>query len=236
MGQRLLDQPLFFTKHGKPVYPIKGGATDDDPFPADAGDSGDDDEDEGQEGTPDSGSADREGEDTKKKGDPRIQELSRENAKHRNKNKELAGQLEELQKQLKSYTDKDKTETEKAASRVGELEELSTKLATEVENLRLENAFFKQQDFKFRNPAIARKLVDLSEVEFDDEGNAVGLREALEKLKKTDPYLFADSQESNDDEDSGSVPAKTGEKPNARKSNGQMTREALLRKYPALQR
>jgi minor structural protein GP20 len=239
MRQRLLDDPSFFRTplfymRGKPVFQVMGGATDEDPFPTGTDEDTEDPEDED---APDGGAEGDEGDDTErpkpKPGtkDARIAELAQENAKKRNANKRLTQELEQLKTSLKEFTDKDKSAGDKAIARVTELEELGTKLAEENQKLRIDNAFLKQTEFALKNPALAQKVVDLSEVEIDEDGTVTGLKEALEALKKTDPYLFKDSSSDEDE-----VPPKTGEAPKPRKTSAEQSREALLKKYPALQR
>lgn len=239
MRQRLLDEPSFYRQplfymRGKPVFQVMGGATDDDPFPAGTDEDTDDQEDED---TPDGGAEGDAGDDTErpkpKAGtkDARIAELAKENAGRRNANKRLTSELEQLKTSLKEFTDKDKSDGDKAIARVTELEELGTKLAEENQKLRIDNAFLKQTEFALKNPALAQRVVDLSEVEIDEDGVVTGLKEALEALKKTDPYLFKETGSDDDD-----APPKTGEAPKTKRTSAEASREALLKKYPALQR
>lgn len=233
MGQ----SPLFYTKNGRPVFPIMGGATDEDPFPQDTDEEKDIDEDDESTDSEAGGAGSDEGsdEDEKPKNprDARIKELSRENAKKRNENKDLRTQLDKLQKDLKKFTDKDKSEVEKATGRVTELETEHEELKEKYSMLRLKNAFLSQSKYQFKNPALALKVVDLSEVEIDDDGEVAGLEKALDELKKSDPYLFKDAKSDEDEGDEG--PPKTGDSPK-RKDKVTANREALLKKYPALQR
>jgi len=243
MRRSLLDEPSFFmkpllyTKSGKPVFPIQGGATDEDPFPS--GEAQNEDEEDDQDGDTDTGGAESEGEEDdepkKGSGSSKIAELSKENAQRRNANKRLTAEVDELKKALQQFTDKDKSEGDKALARVAELETEHAELQDKFATLRMEMAFVKQQKYQLRNPALALKVVDLSEVEVDDDGEVIGLDKALEALKKSDPYLFKDSGDDDDQDDNPSKKQRTGESP-GRKDKNTVNREALLRKYPALQR
>jgi len=229
MRQSLLE-PLFYM-NGRPVFPVMGGATDEDPFPSDERD-----EDETEDSEAGGAGSDEDSEDVDEKPsnpkDARIKELSQENAKRRAKNKELQAQLDKLQKDLKQFTDKDKSEVEKTSERARELETAYEELAVKYEALRKRNAVLSQTKYQFKNPDLAMKLVDLDGVEFDDDGTASGLDKVLDALKKSDPYLFKDGTEGSSSEEQ---PPKTGEAPQ-RKDKATVNREALLKKYPALQR
>lgn len=159
-------------------------------------------------------------------------QLKRENAKRRLENKDLQGQLDKALADLKAFTDRDKTEIEKATGAVQDLTDQNAKLADKVNKLALENAFLSDNTFKWRNPRAALKLADLSKVEIDDDGTVTGLGEALKALAKSDPYLLA--EEAGDDDQSGKSP--TGQPPKNKTPRGTPEREKLLAKYPALRR
>jgi hypothetical protein len=59
----------------------------------------------------------------------------------------------------------------------------------EIKGLKLERAFLKDNTHEWHNPDAALKLVDLSNVAIGDDGKTTGLKEALEALAKTHPYL-----------------------------------------------
>lgn len=88
---------------------------------------------------------------------------------------------EEAQKtELQKLQDKaDKLEREKQASEAGYRDRL---LRAEV---RIQAA-----QMGFRNPDDAYRLADLQGLEIDDDGNAAGVKEALDKLVQDRPYLL----------------------------------------------
>jgi len=196
------------------------------------GNGSDDDDDDGDS----SGGADGDNDDGEK--DPRIKTLSDENAKHRNAAKALKQQNEELQAKLKKFEDADKGELEKLQGDHATVTAERDKLAEENQQLLIQNAFLMDNKHKWENPKAALRLADLSEVEIDDEGNVTGLREALDKLAKSDAYLLKKSSDDDDDDDDdkgkgGPVGQPVGGR---QKQKGNPDREKLLSKYPALRR
>jgi hypothetical protein len=198
-------------------------ADDDDKGGDDADDAGDDDDDA------DAGSADDADGKKDDKQDPRVKQLSDENAKRRNEAKALKKQNDELAAKLKAIEDKDKSELDKATGTAAELQAKAEKQEKELHDLRIQNAFLSDNKHTWQNPKAALRLADLSKVEIDDEGEVTGLREALDALAKSDPYLLA----KDDDDDDDQPP--TGQ-PVGKKPKGNPSRDKLLDKYPALRR
>jgi hypothetical protein len=196
------------------------------------GDGGgdDDDDDAGGDGSGKGDTADKDL-------DPRVKELSDENAKHRNLNKELKKQNADLAARLKALEDKDKSEAEKATSTAKELEAKAKQLEETNQRLLVQNAFLTDNKYTWANPKTALKLVDLSDVEINDDGEVTGMREALDKLAKAEPYLLAKNADDGDDDgdDGKGKPPPTGV-PQGKKPKGNPDREKLLMKYPALRR
>lgn len=212
----------------QPIWRIAGGSEDgtgDGEGDAGAGDGDGDDGTGGSGDGDDSAGSAGDG----KHGDPRIKELSDENARRRNEAKQLKTALEEAQAKLKEHEDASLGELEKAKRDLESATADNAVLADEVRKLRIDNAFLSSNTHSWKNPAAALRLVDLREVEIDDEGNVTGLDKALDALAKSDPYLLGEK----DDDGDGGTP--TGQAP-ARKPKGNANRDALLKKYPALRR
>lgn len=132
---------------------------------------------------------------------------------------------------IKEFEDKDKSELEKAARDRDEALALGEKLAEQLDQERIRNAFMSSNKFQWRNPSTAIKLADLSEVTIGDDGKVTGLDKALEALAKSDPYLL----KGDDDEDDDKLKGKTAAGGTPPKGNKQKARrEELLTKYPAL--
>jgi predicted RNase H-like nuclease (RuvC/YqgF family) len=210
--------PLFMI-NGKPVFPIMGGAED--------GES--EEEGSGSESPP--GDEDHSEDDDKTK-DPRIKELSDENAKRRNEAKRLADELAKAQAKLKEIDDADKSETEKLNSKINELEKRNESLIEANKELSIKNAFLADTKHAWRNPDSALKLLDLSEVDISDDGKITGLDKAIKALADSDSYLLVPK-----DEDTGLPKERSGDRTQQPpKDKAQKTREDLIKRFPALQR
>lgn len=203
----------------------------------DTGGADDQDDDADDEDDEDDSDDDADDEDDKPKGktSKRVKQLSDENARHRTKNKELRTELDGLKAELKQLKDKDKPEDEKTSEKLATLEQDNQQLADSVRELRIQNAFLKSNEYKWKNPQTALRLADLSEVEIDDDGEVTGLKEALKKLAKSESYLIA-SGDDEDDEDEGQG-RQAGQPTGGRgKGKANANRDRLLEKYPALRR
>lgn len=229
MGQRPIEdvvaaafaargiEPLFIRPDGRPVWPIMGGSGE-----------GEDSVDSGTDG--DEGDGDEETGDEKpktKSADPKVKELSDENSRRRNENKNLRAELDAKAAKLKEYEDADKTETDKLTGERDELKQKSEKLAETNYRLSLQVAFLQNNTHDWHNPKAALRLLDLDGVEIDDEGEVKGLDDAIKKLATENPYLLKDKAGKTDDEESGAPPA-SGQ-PVSKKAEKQRT--ALEQKY-----
>jgi small-conductance mechanosensitive channel len=84
----------------------------------------------------------------------------------------------------------EKTDLEKANERVEALEAQNRSLADQLRRQKLEAAVRETaRDMKFRNPQIALSMVNLDDLDVDEDGKVLGVREALEALAKSDEYL-----------------------------------------------
>jgi predicted RNase H-like nuclease (RuvC/YqgF family) len=205
--------------NGKPVFPIMGGAEDAEGEEESSGDES-------------SGSEDHSDDDADKIKDPRIKELSDENAKRRNEAKRLADELAAAQARLKEIDDADKSETERLNSKITELEKRNGELIAANRELSIKNAFLADKNHAWRNPDSALKLVDLSEVDIDDDGKISGLDKAIKKLADSDSYLLEQT-----DEDTGLPKQPSGDRTKQQPKDKQAAkREDLIKRFPALQR
>jgi len=212
--------PLFMID-GKPVYPIMGGAED--------GES-EQEEKPGDESAP--GSEDHSENDDDDKRDPRIKELSDENARRRNEAKRLADELAKAQARLKDIDDADKSATERLESKIAEQDKRIEALVEANKELSIKNAFLADKKHVWRNPDSALKLLDLGEVEIDDDGKITGLDKAIKKLADSDSYLLEPQ-----DEDTGLPKQPSGDRTRQTPTDkAKKTRDDLIKKFPALQR
>lgn len=179
-----------------PVTGAQSGTEDNDPN-AQSG-NGSADNGTGNTGTNDSGAQSGTGSDNSGSTAQTVpaEELERQRERTRAADQRAA----DLQRQLKEIQDKDLPELDKLKrdheEAVRERDELRESLKAE----RLEKAFLKDNKYKWKNPATALKLADLSSVEVDDDGKVTGLTAALDALAKSDPYLL-DADTSGDDKD-----------------------------------
>lgn len=114
-------------------------------------------------------------------------------------------------------------------------QETIAQLQSSLDDQLLNNAFLTDNTYKWQNPARVLQIVDRSSVDIKD-GKVSGIKEALESLAKSDPYLLK-SDDSGGEGSSGG--GQTGGQNNGNRNNsnnGQKSREELSRKYPALRR
>lgn len=71
----------------------------------------------------------------------------------------------------------------------------------------LENAFLKDNKYKWKNPAAALKLADLTKVDVQEDGTVTGLTAALDALAKSDSYLIDTAKDETPNEPTGSTGA-----------------------------
>lgn len=209
---------------------------------AEDGDESDEDEDEDE---------DEEDGDKPDAKDRRIQELSAESKKYRLKNREHRSRIAELEqenarlksakkvkpKAQKDAEDADAEEADDPA--VEELKRTNEKLQEKLVTQQLRAEFNdlttgSKAKHRFKNPKAAFRLLDLDEVEIDDDGDIIGLDEAIAELAKSDPYLLDKGTEEKD-EDTRRRRGATGQ-PTGGKRKGNPNRDKLLSKYPALRR
>lgn len=132
----------------------------------------------------------------------------------------------EAEKERKKLEQKDLGELEKAKVQVEELEQSVQSLAKEVSALRLQNAFLTNTSFTWHDPSDVLKLLKGDDsVSIDDNGNVVGMDEAIKELAKKKPYLVksdkADPKGSTGDPSNGGKP----------KENKQLKEAELRKKY-----
>lgn len=200
LGQAMLlrKTPIGFV-HGEPVYPICGSDGEGDGTGDGDGDKGasgsgsgsdsDDDDDEGEAGE-------------KPPKDPKQyqawlknQQLSRENASRRAKNKELAEKLAAQQKELDDIKAKDMSDLQKAQTAATKAEQERDELKSRVEGMQVELAFLKMPRDKhdWHDPGAALTLLMAEHrdaLTLEDDGSVTGLDQAVKDLAKKHKYLL----------------------------------------------
>lgn len=217
---------IGFRKDHSPIYNIAGGSVDAGVEPV-AG--------AGTEGTeppvePPTGDAGNAGEN--KDPDALDKALERMRAADRAKSTAEAT-LAELQKQLREYEDKDKTELERAQRDAQEAQARAEAAEANLKKERVNNAFLLNNTVAWHNPQTALSLLDLSDVTIGDDGSVKGIDKAIDALSKSDPYLVKpkDDTSGKDLPPSGSQVGSGNSRKDAKPD-----REQLLAKYPALRR
>ena len=204
---------------------------DDDDDDADKGgsDGGDNNDDAGSSG------ADADKDDVK---DPDKKKLSQEAAKHRNAAKAEKARADAAEARLKEIEDKDKSEVERLTGEVDTLKAENESLKASLNETKIENEFVLKYANKFADPEVARLFLEKKfgkedGITVDDDGEVVGMKEAVEALLKEKPKWAKGA----DDDDDGSSQQNT--QPSGRQTNGKtkkdgLNSEALAKKFPAL--
>jgi hypothetical protein len=168
--------------------------------------------------------------------DPEKKKLHEEAAQWRIKHKDAEAQLTELQKQLRSFEDKDKTELDKAVRDRDEFKAALEKANDIIKQQAIKLAFFESgASAQFKNPATALKLLDLGDVKIEDDGTVdkEAVKKKADSLLKAEPYL---SQDGSDSGSGNSGNQSSGRPANGRKSDEGLKLEELQKKFPALRR
>jgi hypothetical protein len=97
---------------------------------------------------------------------------------------------------LKQLRDKDLPEAEKLKRDYEEAVKQAAAQEQVIRSMRIDNAFLTDNTYKWRDPGAAKKLLDMSDVTVDSDGNVLGLKEALKKLATAYPWMLQDTKES----------------------------------------
>lgn len=217
---------------------------EDDPADADNVDDSDEDEDDDEDADADADDDDEEDDDdsdekSKKKKSKKLTETEQEIAdlkedRDRHKRRRAAGE-ERITKLLADIEDlKGKgTTDEKLKGELADTTKERDNLRTQNETLQMQVAFISDTSVKWKDPEAALRLVDLSDVTFEN-GKAVGLGAALRKLAKEKAYLVDTGDKPKPPrERTGDKPATKGRQTDAQK---QAAKAKHLDRYPALRK
>lgn len=110
---------------------------------------------------------------------------------------ELRQRLKEYEAKVAQYEAAQKTETERYRDRVAELERAVAEAERQRQELLIRSSVI---NAAYRlgavDPDAVFRLIDLSKVDFDEDGNPIGVEEAVKELLAARPYLRAVSQAS----------------------------------------
>lgn len=177
-------------------------------------------------GTGEAGGQQQGGASGTEEGEPFDQERALRTIRNqRESEKRLTAELAEAKKALKAQNDSTLSETQKLQQQVEEL----TKKLDEKDRKAARSAFRDlvsdtAKDLGFKNPALAHRLIDEADVEYDDD-KPVNIKRLLKGILKDEPYLAG----ANGNGDGGAGQAK-GQRP------GQKTdMNAILRQSAGFQ-
>lgn len=169
--------------------------------------------------------------------DHKIQQLTESRGRIAAKRDALKADVERLTSELDAEKAKNSTDPEALNAANATIEQHTTTIG----KLQVENALLRNTTHTWVDPTAVLRLVDLSGVEFNDDGTVDGLDEALDDLAAKSPYLLAPKgQADDDDDDDEPKPRRSGDKTTSRQKNSKASKAAdkarLLAKYPGLKR
>jgi seryl-tRNA synthetase len=171
------------------------------------------------------------GADTTTQTDAEAQRARAEAETFRERMKAADQRAAKFEEELRKLRDKDLPQAEKLQRDFAESQKQVTALQETTQRLSLENAFLKDNSYKWHNPERALKLVDLSQVEIDSEGKVSGLKDALKALATSDPYLLAnDVKETTDNK----TPPGTAPGTNGANGTGKPNAAAMTSRFPVM--
>lgn len=189
----------------------------------------------GGEGTP---SGDAAGAGAEGSGDPNKKITALEEEKDRHYQARQAAEAE-LQKYKDAEDERNRAANDEVTNLKNDLQKAHDTLAqtqAALDAALLDNAFLTENTHQWQNPARVLKLVDREAVEIKD-GKVVGVKEALQALAQSDPYLLKPAEGSAGEGSGTKTGGATGPSTGGKKTgDGTPSREDLARKYPALRR
>lgn len=204
-----------------------------------------DDEDQGGEDDDPSGDEDEDDEDDKGDGDEddddpevkslkaKIAALESEKSRHYKRRKAAEKKIAELEAQI-SDSSKGKGKDDDGSSE--DLRQDNQALASIVRDMRVENAFLRNNQYNWHNVKTALRLLNAEDVDINDDGSVDGMDEAVEALAKEHPYLLKKGKDDDDDDETPSKGAPVGRTPKPKNKGQGPSREDLMRKYAGLRR
>jgi hypothetical protein len=236
--------PMGWTKRGAPIWPVMGGAPDDDGKGKESEDDDsedeeeDDDSEEDDDDSKDDDSDDDSDDDDKdkkgKKANPKakIKALEEEKDRHFRKARKatkradaLAAELAEMKAKYEPEDEDDDGEDDKTkGKKKPKIDDSKIKAAeARAERLAVENAFLRVNEVNWHKPEQALALMmadDDYEIEFDEDGKVdrKSLRVELKRFAKANPHLVKKAEPKDDDDDGDD--GGNGQRSTASKMNG----------------
>jgi hypothetical protein len=141
------------------------------------------------------------------------------------------------EKEAQKLKDAQLSDAERQTKELNETKATNQQLLNQIKDLRIQNAFVTDNTHDWHDARAALKLADLSGVTIDDEGTVKGLKEALEAVAKSSPYLLKPKAETEGNTGTGTTTTQqTGVTGVAGGGNGTNAtdKNALARKFPQL--
>lgn len=231
MSQRLIKKTLsdLTTRSGLAVAALRGSEPDDGTGDGngngDNGSSGSGDGGGSGDGNGDGGNNSDDGASTDGKDDPEKEAL-------RKRMVAADRRASDLEKRLKEFEDKDKTESQRLADEVQSAKATIEGLQKDLREARLHNAFLTSNEYTWHDPDAAMRLADLSEV-LDDDGNVDknALKKALKSLAEGKAFLVKTQDGSNGN---GSGPSGSGVGSGKKQGGKEFDETELMRRYSSL--
>jgi hypothetical protein len=123
-----------------------------------------------------------------------IRDLRKEAASHRTKLRSTQAELDTTKSELKKYTDKDKTDVERATTEASELRESLNQTQREMQTLRVSAS---AQRLGAQDPEAVEKLIDWGDV----KTRGISTDDAVKELLEAKPYLKAPEKTDDDEGD-----------------------------------
>lgn len=127
----------------------------------------------------------------------------------RKSEKDLKRQLKEVQAELKSIKDKDRPATEQQAEAQRDAEARAEKAEASLRKATVRTTALEEATgLGFKNPALAYKLIDPEDIDWDDDEPS-NIKSLLKKVLDAEPYLKgrrskrSDGDDDDDDADAG---------------------------------
>lgn len=204
----------------------------------DEDDPDEDDPDEDEDKGPKKKSKDKSSEDDDKVDRAEYDRVKRHRAAADRRKAELESEVTTLKTEIAALKaeGKDGKLDEATTARIATAENTVQERDKTIQSLRINNAFLSANEYTWHDPEDALRLADLSEVEIEEDGTVVGLKDALKKLAKAKPHLIkkADSADKDDEDEPGQNPSGSVKNGKRKGDKNKVDRAALSKNYPVL--
>lgn len=255
-GTRRPLKAIGLSTDGFPLWPLMGGDGEDDGADEGEGDEGEqaDEEDEGGDAD-DQGDADKDSKKGKKRTGPvsrgDFDALTSRHAATTRRRQELEKEVSDLKKFKEEQERQGNTDLQNAQADLKTVTEERDSLQERFANLARTNAFLTasaQAGIRWYDPEDAQAVAgkELRELEIDEDGTVEGITQLVKDLAKRKKHLVNTSDTDGDEDEGDKASVRRGasgsgvgsvKNGKARgKKGGQLSREELISRFPALKR